>query len=778
VSDNIIKTRDQHYIGIIRLGGFSFQTADNRTLNTLLEQRNSFIRALSNSRWQLYSHIIRKRIVPELAGTFHSPFSHYLNERYQESLNERALYVNELYLSVVRKPSSGKMGMIESVANLLASSNDPETAAEMEAERIADLNEALGRFNQQLTPYGSKILSVQMRDGSFYSEPCAFLYQLINGPSNVNIRLPRMGLADYLPAYRPLFQKRLFVLQGPSVETSWFGAMVSIKEYPAWVAAGILDRLLRLPREFILTQSFSVHERDEARGRIEKQTGQLEAGDDGDSSVVDKMEEARDRLMSGITTFGDHHLTVNCLARTIKEVEKSVEEVTTSLSEVGIIPVREDINMEPAFWAQLPGNSSYIARKAMISSLDVMALSSFHNYPSGEKTNLRWKTPITLFETNSHTPYHFSFHQVGDKRAAGNFLIIGPTGTGKTVLQAFLIAQIERVTPSPNLFYFDKDRGGEIMIRALGGHYESLRLGHPTGFNPLQLENSPKTRAFLAQLFEYLCLEQGQERLPAIELEILQQAINTIMDYLPYHRTMGNFHELLQGHHVKRAGDLASRFKEWVDVERRGWLFNNEQDRFVANARIVGFDMTELLITKRELTAASMYIFHRSEAKLREEGPPTAFSFDEGWAYLKDAYFSDYILDKIKTIRKLNGIIGLSTQTGQDVKKSHVGSELIQQTQTKIFYPNSEADEQIHRVDFKLSAREYDWILKTPREERSFLIKHGLDSVVAKLDLKDMPEILSVLSSDKDSLAEMDALREKVGDDPSLWLPLFMTGES
>ena len=37
---------------------------------------------------------------------------------------------------------------------------------------------------------------------------------------------------------------------------------------------------------------------------------------------------------------------------------------TQELQNFGIIVVREDMNAEPCFWAQLPGNFTYIARAA------------------------------------------------------------------------------------------------------------------------------------------------------------------------------------------------------------------------------------------------------------------------------------------------------------------------------------------------------------------------------------------------------------------------------
>ncbi len=43
----------------------------------------------------------------------------------------------------------------------------------------------------------------------------------------------------------------------------------------------------------------------------------------------------------------------------------------------------------------------------------------------------------------------------------------------------------------------DKDRGLEILVRALGGEYLPLKAGVPTGCNPLQLPTTPQNVEFM-----------------------------------------------------------------------------------------------------------------------------------------------------------------------------------------------------------------------------------------------------------------------------------------
>ena len=62
-----------------------------------------------------------------------------------------------------------------------------------------------------------------------------------------------------------------------------------------------------------------------------------------------------------------------------------------------------------------------------------------------------------------------------------------------------------------------------------------------------------------------------------------------------------------------------------------------------------------------------------------------------------------------------------------------------------------------------------------PDTSRCFLIKHGFDSVVGRLNLAGLPYALTVLSGRESTVRRLDAIRSGVGDDPRAWLPALLT---
>ena len=578
VAEDMLKTKDGHYMMVIKIGGYCFQTADQAEIDMRLSARNTLIRAMNDSRFAVYCHTIRREVRPEIGGSFDNFFCDELNRRYMAGQANKRMFVNDLYVSIIRRGFVGKVGAAERATTFFRKRLGVD-AGEIEREARRELRDAVANFCKEMAAYSAHALGCVNRNGVVCTEIGEFLAQLINGGLPLRMALPRMPLDEYLPTSRITFGKKALEFRGVSAGDVRFGAMLSIREYPAYSGAGMLDGLLRVPFPLIIAQSFALEDRAPVTTYVKKVGRQIQASDEAGTEVETAINIARNELAMGATVLGYHHLTACALGRTIREMENCVQAATQELQAFGTIIVREDMNAEPAFWAQLPGNFGYIARRALISSRNFVGFASLHNFAVGQKDENRWGPAISVLETTSQTPYWFNFH----RRQVGNFTVVGPTGSGKTVALGFLLAQAMRVTPRPRVAFFDKDRGADPLIRAMGGTYEVLTPGTPTGFNPLQLPGSPEDRAFVTDLLKFMVRPRDGGDLSALQLKIVDSAVEQIFSIPAADRRFSDVAQLLKGTERQDQEDLASRFDVWV--KGRGWLFNNAVGRLVGDQR-------------------------------------------------------------------------------------------------------------------------------------------------------------------------------------------------
>jgi type IV secretion system protein VirB4 len=164
-----------------------------------------------------------------------------------------------------------------------------------------------------------------------------------------------------------------------------------------------------------------------------------------------------------------------------------------------------------------------------------------------------------------------------------------------------------------------------------------------------------------------------------------------------------------------------------------------------------------------------MYLFHRVEQRL--DGEPTVILIDEGWKALDDEVFAARIRDWMKTLRKRNAILGFGTQSARDALDSRIASAIIEQAATQIFMPNPRAQREDYCTGFGLTEHELELVRALPPQAHGFLVKHGNHSVVARLDLADMPDLLVALSGRESSVRRLDELRARFGERPAAWWP-------
>ena len=754
VDDHTIETRDGLLMQFIHLQGLLFETADTDEINYRKVLRDGMLQAIGSSRFAIYHHVVRRRVDADLSATFDDDFSSRINDAWRARLTAKQLYVNELYLTLVRRPLQGRVGIADRIGGLLGrASTAPEATT---GHEVRQLNMARDALLAQLGSYRPRLLGAYESAQGSCSEPLEFLSALYNGEQRP-VLLPLEDIGAYLPYRRVSFGRETVELGAAGYTDRGFVGLVSIKNYPAHTSPGMLDDLLRLPFELTVSQSFGFVDRGPALGRMNLALRRMRSAEDEAISLRAELDVAKDEVAAGRAAYGEHHMTVAVHGDTPASVDLGVAEVLASLADLGMIAVREDIALEPAFWAQFPGNFAYIARRALISTSNFAGFASSHNFPLGRAEGNHWGAAVTLFETTAAGPYFFNFHQ-GD---LGNFTVIGPSGSGKTVVLNFLLAQARKFRP--RIVFFDKDRGAELFIRAIGGHYDLLRPGTPSGLNPLQMDDTPTNRQFL---IDWLAQLVGAADVD--ELEQIKDAVDASFAQPREHRRLRHLAELFRGGHRPHAADLWARLRPWWGDGERAWLFDNPEDLTDLAAEAVGFDMTAILDDPAVRTPTMMYLFQRVEERL--DGTAAIIVVDEGWKALDDDVFVRRIKDWEKTIRKRNGIVGFATQSAQDALESRISSAIIEQAATQIFMTNPKARATDYVDGFGLTPHEYDLVRTLPDDAHCFLIKHGADSVVARLDLSGEKDILTILSGRERTVRLLDEIRLTSGDNPASWI--------
>jgi type IV secretion system protein VirB4 len=760
-------THKKQLIKIIRLSGFSFETADDEDVDAKKSIRNLLFKGLSSGNFSLYFHTIRRK--KDILSTDDMPmdphiklqagFTTYVEHEWKRKYASHKGYINELYISIIRKEDTKGAAIFQYLLNKFEQSADKSAWEEYMHEAETELNEVVDRILNTLRDYNPKVLSTYETSVGYFSEILSFLGGMVNCGADAPMRVPNIDINKYLVNNRLYFGAKSIEARGPS--GSKYAGILSVKEYGPTTYAGIFDSFLQLPFEFVMTQSFSFVNRQIAINKMQLKQNRLIQAEDKGVSQIAEITAALDMATSGDIAFGEHHLTVMCVADNLKALENNLSIAHVELANGGINPIREHVNMEACFWGQFPGNIDYVVRKSTINTLNLAGYASFHNYPIGKEKNNHWGDAVTVLDTTSGTPYYFNFHV----RDVGHTLIIGPTGAGKTVLMNFLCVQAQRF--KGRMFFFDKDRGAEIFIRALEGRYTVIEPKYPCYFNPLQLDDTGENRTFLLEWLKLL-VTINNESLSSEDIALLNLAIEGNFKLDKKDRVLRNVAPFLG---IEGPGTLAGRLALWHSRGSYAAIFDNNEDLLDLNAeRIFGFEMAELLRDPTSLSPVLLYLFHKISISL--DGTKTMIVLDEAWALIDNPVFGPKIKDWLKVLRKLNTMVVFATQSVEDASKSAISDTLVQQTATQIFLPNLKATS-VYREVFMLSKREYTLIKTTDPGSRYFLIKQGISAVVARIDLSGLENIVNVLSGRSETVLLLDEIRKEVGDDPDKWLPIF-----
>lgn len=754
VTGEIIGLDTQALMMTFQLDGASFETADVRDLNDWHAKLNSAWRNLANDHLAVWHHLVRRRHEGYPPGAFRSDFAADLDARYRARLGATQMFVNELYVTLVLHPGRDAT---ERAGAWIARRRRSDADEEEAVKRLQDAGRDLSQY---LNRYGVRTLGLYERDGGWFSEPLEVLRLVLTGRRE-RVPLIRGHLGSAIYSARVIFGREALEIRDAA--EARFAGIFGVKEYPAVTRPGLWNGLLSARFAFVASQSFTFLSKTAARAVMERKQNQMLSARDRAASQIAGLGDALDDLMSNRFAMGDHQASVLVYGDDPRELSDNLSSARALLADSGLVTAREDLALEAAFWAQFPGNFSRRVRPAAITSRNFAALAPFHTHPAGRAEGNHWGPSVALLRTSAGSPFHFNFH-VGD---LGHTFICGPSGSGKTVVQNFMLAALEKF--GAQQVFIDKDRGAELFVRACGGTYLTLRNGDPTGFAPLKaLEFTPGNAAFLGQLIRQL-VGANDRPLSVQEEHAIDEAVVALGPLPPAQRSLSALRALLG---QRDAGGVGSRLEKWCRGGALGWVLDNDEDALGLDARFLGFDMTHVLDNAEVRTPMMMYLFHRLAALV--DGRRLVIDIDEFWKALGDEAFRGLAQDGLKTYRKQNAFMVFGTQSPADVLRSPIAHTILEQCATKIFLPNPHSAERDYIEGFGLTRREFALVREElAPESRQFLIKKGLNSVVAELRLDGLDDQLAILSGRTETVDLLDRIRARVGDDPKDWLEPF-----
>ncbi|MFC0134532.1 transporter [Massilia eurypsychrophila] len=752
VTPRVVNYEDGRALLVIKLAGMPFESMDDAIIVNRFNSRNRLIAALAKDKGRRLSFsttLDRKRVAFSSLFKFKSAFMRQFSEKYLSRFNTGKYFSNDFYISLILKH------------------DDVEEGA-------AELEEVGNQLMKALNVYDPEYLETYVENGVMFSKTYEYLGFLVNG---VWEKQPVLACpaAESIPSSWLHFGYETLEIRGEGVTR--FATNYDLKDFPDDTVWGMFDKVLALPAEFTLTQSFmcmAVFEQQEA---LQSQINNLTAvGDAADHQIKD-LQQAKGYIATGELAFGEYHCALTVYGDTKAEAVDNGTLVTgTFLGECGARFIRANQSAKFTYQSHVPG-AKVKPRPMMKSSRNLAASFGMHNYSTGkaEGNPIGDGSALLPLQTTSSSLYSFNFHHSkkdednqGEK-IAGSCLILGATGAGKTTLQTVTIGFLERF--DAKIFALDKDEGLKIFIAALGGVYYSLKAGERTGLAPFQLPDTPKTRQFLYGLVK-TCGKNDKGTVTDEEGNDIKAAVDAVLDLPWEHR---RFSRMLENITDIGGNCLAQRLAKWCE-SRNGefaWALDNVGDNIgVISEMRVGFDVSDFLVDNYQPTEPILaYLFHL-KSLMQEKGGLLTTVISEFHIPAKYPTTYKMMFDVLKTGRKRDEHLVLDSQSPEDAIDSPIFAAIRDQTPTKIFLPNPSAEFASYER-CGMTYKEFAALKDLELDSRTFLIKQGNQSCFAKLDLYGMDDEISVLSGNTENVAIFNEIVAEFGADPDVWLPIF-----
>ena len=765
LDDSTILLKNNHLLQTIKITGFAQELVGKSQSDLKTTIREALAKNIQKDNVAIYLHTIRKRKNLRPKGNFNNEFCKALDQGWNKLHKWESKFVNELYLTIIyeAKPAL-KSGKGKALAFLSFTLLRHNVRKEIEHNH-KELEKLSNNVLADLTSFGARKLSIYKKDNIFYSQPLRFLSKIVNLDQSFFALKDNDISADLIQS-KLAFGSDSYQIKNE--RESYQGSLFSIKEYN-YLSSNLLDKFLQLPMEFIITQSLSFIDPKEIKDQLLAYQTNIKIGGDKRFARDIGIDQLLDGDHNSKTAFGRQQLLINILGKTNDELVRNVEKSIKLLLSCGVTCIRENIYLENCFWSQLPGNFFHLVRKSSAQTSKFGGFGSLSNFPAGSIENNKWGEPVSIFYTSNQTPYFFNFHHNDN----GHTLILGPYGSGKTVLLNFLIAQTAKI--DFNLYYFDFFNSSEIFVNALDGDYKTLMLrDFDLQINPFALSDSTESREFLVFFLTMLTIdkneitESGIKCSPA-KTNILSKVVEKLFTLPESKRNIKSVSLMLA------KTNLADKISFWANDGKFAKFFDHLQDNFTIDPsknNIYGYDLTNIAESKIILYPLVAYFLNKIE---RESTPerPSIIVLDEAWRLIDNPFLAPKLDQMLESFKKKNVVVIFASESIEDVAQSNLTNKLTNHLSTQIYLPNKNVTASYKDL-FNLSDAEFELMNNIKDNNRRFLLKHANEAIAAELDLSSLEDIIAILSSNEYGIEIMRQVKAKTTGASKEWIPIYL----